>query len=415
MSKSHQWASDEPATVVGTSHALRLKNAVDHGLLNVRHRPIASWHERPARMLASSEFMDAEFATTHTAALLLVPEMRLGNRSLVNPDDPTAEIEVDKSLISEANDRALFQRAKAALRTILARNPKCRPVFWSLMGREYENLQMGRYLDGGRYHHPIWNLSDVEREFSNHVVPLQGLLPDRRTRALFVDRSMHPSWLGQQLLMRIIDTPDAHVVDLFNDLWDTAQKPVLDFDKPTVITGQSLWLRRLRAHDEAELIRLGPNISVVEPSELAQSEPESDVLFVSSLSGRTSPFVERTRKLGRFLANHAEASEHRQLKLFLWDARSAEAKRPALRADPLSSRALSRLLQPFALVEDGNDESFVQWRDVELARDNAPSIAGLLKVITLAGGRVSYEHMNSLGSTQFSWRRLAGRSLRLER
>lgn len=347
-------------------------------------------------MLAAPAFMEAEFATSEMPALLLVPEMRLGNRALVEPEDPRAYIEVDRDLINEENDRALLKKSREALQQIRRENPKCRILFWSLFGREYENRVLGRYQHRfGRYRHPVWNLKDLESEFRGQTIPLKPLLKDSRTAALFVDRSMHPSWLGQQLIMRLIDDPETRPEKHFDALWQSVKKPVIDFDKPTVLTGRSLWLRRLQQHIDTGLLALGPHTQLMDPQEVDQADPQADVAFIAGLSQRTHPFVDRARTLARVLKKYDNASPERSVRLFLWEARAAEAKQPRVAEDLFSARALSQLLTPYGLLDfqirenTQGQQNTVQWRDVELARDNAPSITGLLSVAQSVGARIS--------------------------
>ncbi|MBF0817689.1 hypothetical protein E4U02_14880 [Microbacterium paludicola] len=151
----------EAVVLAGPSHVTRLRFAIDQGETAPPRREVV-FHDRPGESVASPFFQEPAVVEGAEDVVLMVGDFRFGNRRLVDDRQPGAYNGIEKDLISRANDRALYADSLAALDRIVEQKPSIRLLFWCLAGRELQNRLEGRYMSGGEYRHPVWNLADVE-------------------------------------------------------------------------------------------------------------------------------------------------------------------------------------------------------------------------------------------------------------
>ncbi|WP_226662963.1 hypothetical protein [Microbulbifer aggregans] len=148
--------------------------------------------------------------------VLLVPDFRMGNSVL--KDDrfikngkivPNHEhIKLDRSFISDSNDRFMYSQALSYLDEFLDyENAKdnLKFVFWSLFSREFRNRSAGKYLNEfGCFSHPVWNLHELESRYSDNIIGLSNLVSKSECSAYFLDQQGHPSFKGYGLLVNAL-------------------------------------------------------------------------------------------------------------------------------------------------------------------------------------------------------------------
>ncbi|WP_344310923.1 hypothetical protein [Brevibacterium samyangense] len=241
--------------------------------------------------------------------LFLVPDFRFGNKAVVNPKIPANHAAVDRSLISPENDAKMYSAVMTALEAIRDKNPRCRFVFWCFAGREEDNRFAGKYFENGVYRHPTWNLSDAEERLGSQVISLRPLIEHPHGRSFRIDDSQHPSFLGHELLRRLIADPDIDLPTTISDIVSTSTQVVVRATVPTVITGHSHWLTRLDETVSRRLVRLEGPVDIVDPKTLFTEPPGrgTRVVYVSGLQRvlrpdplrrATTETVDELRRLG---------------------------------------------------------------------------------------------------------------------
>ncbi|MGJ9425479.1 hypothetical protein ACHABX_06495 [Nesterenkonia halotolerans] len=380
---SRPWA---PLHIVGTSHVLRWRTATKYGQVAPPQRRVDKWHGKRAQMLASDYFLQQDFANRRMPALLVVPEFRLGNRTLVADDSVSRnQMQTDSELISRPNDQTMYESAMKVLEGIQRRNPLCRFLFWSLAGREFSNRKSGKYTESGNYRHPVWNLEPTENLFGHATIRLGELMQSPETRLLFADDSMHPSWVGLELLRRLVDEPDTSALRLLQEVFAVHSKPVVRYAKPTILTGDSVWLKRLRSQAHGGLISISPEVRIVRPEHVFKYV-DSDIVYVSSCEidgqGR-KPDTEWQRK---FLDEMALRNPSRSVCIFFWEARARAAKNTGPNAPLAQTGVLESALHAYAVAEPSEKMRFIHRQHVESSAALHPTLQGILKVVELTGG-----------------------------
>lgn len=377
-----------PVRIVGTSHVLRWRTAIKYGQVVGPNRGIAGWQGKRAQMLASDYFLEQDFANQDMPTLLVVPEFRLGNRSLVaNQTGPEQQTQMDPDLITGPNDQVMYDATIRSLEYIQTHNPSCKFLFWSLAGREYSNRSKGKYMSGGEYRHPVWNLVATEEHFGRSVIKLSDLMSLPQTRLLYSDASMHPSWVGLELLRRLVDEPDAGAASLLREVCAVASKPVVRYPRSTILTGDSVWLKRLRSLAQTGLIGVSAEVRIEKPKRVAEA-PDSDVVYISKKedNGNDAADVEYERN---FLDRLASQNNSRSLCCFFWEARARAAKDTGPHSPESTAPALDSSLTPYAVAEANRHMSFVHRQHVESSAALPPTLQGILKVVELTGGYIS--------------------------
>lgn len=172
--------------IIGPSHVVRwekLKNFFSIADKFYGHGSLPVWHERVK-----------EFAQT-SHPFIMVGDFRFGNAYLVT-NNPKDKCSIKKEFFNLKVDKLAYDKAVNALEGLDRHD--IRLVFWCLFIREYWNRASGKYVDGGGYRHPVWNLGIIEAKFKN-AVKLSPLLK-QDLDFLVVDGSAHPSTYGYYFL-----------------------------------------------------------------------------------------------------------------------------------------------------------------------------------------------------------------------
>lgn len=383
------WGQDTPVTVAGISHIHRFKFALATGRVAPPRRPLAQIYGQPAQILAGPAFMDQPFAQRPVPTILFVPDFRMGNGWLNDRENPGRHTGIDKSLISRENDQEMLELSRRSISAILSNNPECRLIYWCLAGREAMARHEGRYFKDGEYRHPSWNLDEVEEENPACTIRLNEVIGDPRSRALFIDESAHPSWLGYALIRQLIDNPEADAVKLLGTLLDTLVRPVIDFPHKTVLTGRSVWIERLRSMVELGLIGLGPNARIIEPEEVTAAKG-ADVVFVSRVHSRSPRFEEPLDALWRMTTTLAAQNSEREVQVVLWEAHAIDCAKRRGHHDGASAERIARLVAPHA-IGSTTRHLLLHGSDMELPNDPAPSVQGIEKIVRRVGGFIRQE------------------------
>lgn len=116
----------------------------------------------------------------------------------------------------------------------------------------------GRHIGNGRYHHPVFNYSEIVAQMPDlDIVDLSPLLqiPMHDLRRLYIDSSSHPSQIGYLLLNGMLceglGARDAYrqaVESVEHDLQALAQNILSSRGRKVVLTGRSVWLDTLMCY-----------------------------------------------------------------------------------------------------------------------------------------------------------------------
>ena len=172
--------SAKKTLIIGPSHCVRMAHAIASNqipsrtdLLVFGKGGLPVWHK---------DIITYDFSSFHDV-FILVGDFRFGNEIAVSSVSDFEKIlrvplgyrNVRKGNISIQNDLFMYGLSVYAIKRILKKNKNIKLVFWDLLGREFFNRQLGKYTLDGDYNHPVWNLSDVEKIFSDRVVSLSSL------------------------------------------------------------------------------------------------------------------------------------------------------------------------------------------------------------------------------------------------
>ncbi|MGY5765378.1 hypothetical protein ACXET9_09260 [Brachybacterium sp. DNPG3] len=403
----------EQVAVAGPSHARRFRHAIATGQIARPHRSIL-WNDLAAASMLHPYFRECEFSKSPTPALVFVPDFRLGNLSLENPEDPEAYLSVEKRLITKECDALMCERVLERVDEVREANPRARFVFWCLGWRELNNRANGRYFDSGTYRHPIWNLSEVEGRFGDSVITLSSVFDHPMGKMLHIDGSGHPSYVGLELYRNLVDEPDVDVSVHLDRIAAYGARPLLVLPKDMVITGDSIWLKALELYISKGLVKLHPQTRIASQEDLLSGEVGQTrrVLYVSRMQpeGRQGRQDDGGSSL---VALSALEKKGYDVLVFCWDSRAEEVLHPALRRarnHPASTAALARFLTSemssgAVLVEGPTGPSFIHPSDVEVSHGSGPwpTVQGIRRVIE-AGGGVCRQESFSEGGAAASWR-----------
>lgn len=348
-------------------------------------------------------FLTADFARSTTEALCFVPDFRIGNRSLIDPDDEESYFGVSKDLIGPEHDAEMYRRILDAILRIRDENPACRFVFWSLGGSELRNRTRGHYTEAGRYRHPVWNLDEVEKVVGDQVISMLPILDHELGSMLHIDTSSHPSYIGLELFRRMTDRPDVSVQDHLDGIREVMWRPVLMLPRGFVLTGDSFWLKALREYVTKGLVALAPGTEIRSARDLLDNSREPGVNGVFFISGQQSAVGPKAEGLIAHTADVVTrlAQKGYNSRIFVWESRVAPILNPARRhppAHPRSHRALDRAFQSAAgagrvITEGPGVPNFVRPSDVEVSHPKGmmPTVHGLMNVVKLLGGNNRWE------------------------
>ena len=386
----------DPITVAGPSHARRYRNAVEVGRLAPPRRPIA-WMDIASASMLHPQFRSASFANEPEPALVFVPDFRIGNRSLRDPEATQSYIGVAKELISPENDRRIYANIMDEVLRIRDANPEARFLFWCLGGREYMNRVRGAYNTPQGYRHPVWNLGEVEDAVGDRVISLQPMFEHPLAPMIHIDGSAHPSNVGLDLFRRMTDRPDVPVDAHLDAIAADLQRPVIQIPKDTVLSGDSHWLEALRLYASKGLVRLAPGVRTRTVDELLEQDPgdRPRVLFISNLV--TAHGDDAAAPIDRTVATvEALLAKGYNPRIFVWESRAIgamDARRRYPPRDPRSTQSLhealaQRGLRGRLIFEGGSTPSFIRPRDVEVSHPVGPmpTLDGLLAVVRAIGG-----------------------------
>ncbi|WP_406870439.1 hypothetical protein ABEB22_12500 [Thioclava sp. 'Guangxiensis'] len=189
------------SVITGPSHSHRLRHAIrteqvpnfNCSVAGLGGMPI--WNERLGR------YRDGFGRGIH-----LVGDFRFGNKVLettISRDEISSgkmdSLGIDKALISEQNDKLLYEAAIQTVKRLIASHPEDQFIFWDLSIREMLARQQGRYCESGQYQHPTWNLATVLAEFDGSAIDTSDILT--HGQGFHVDGSAHPSFLGFMYLL----------------------------------------------------------------------------------------------------------------------------------------------------------------------------------------------------------------------
>lgn len=126
--------------------------------------------------------------------ILFVPDFRIGNASLHSINlDP---LFISKKSISHENDIKLYDKAIMILDSLINKyGSRVRLLFWCLLGREYENIKNGNYIESGKYQHPTWNYSELKNRYSENIIDIHGI-----ENYIINNGTIHPNNSGYDML-----------------------------------------------------------------------------------------------------------------------------------------------------------------------------------------------------------------------
>lgn len=351
-------------------------------------------------------FAEEEFVKKPTDALLLIPDFRIGNRTFGEPDHPAWHSGIDKRFFTPEIDAQMYRKTLDTALAIRDVNPRCRFMFWSLAGREYTNRQQGRHQENGFYRHPVWNLDDAEAELGDRVVSLQPLLQHPLSRTMYKDSQLHPTNFGYEFLRRVIDDlsfgREVDVQGHLDEMQRTLTVPVIDFPRPTILTGASGWIQTIEHYLDLGLVKLGRNVDFVPnfPKVRPQSETGKGLVWISKVNKSSleddNAGLDREVRVIQEMVNRGY-----EPRVLVWESHAYATQRADHRFRPKDPRNADKLDRTLS-EECGPDVKvvrnqpgpprIVQDRDVELdtaVRGPMPTFIGLGTVLNAVGGKLT--------------------------
>lgn len=190
--------------ILGPSHVMRLIQAVDSDVIpKSTCTDLYGYGGAPVW----GDFIkkkSKDFAK-YDELIFIVGDFRFGNKTLVDDSVINNQHSISKELITDANDKIMYDKVINELKILASSEfkTKIKFIFWCLTLREYKNKKSGKYTDPmtGKYVHPIWNLSEVESLFPDNIVKVNI---NNNLDMLSIDSSNHPSFLGYVYLNSLI-------------------------------------------------------------------------------------------------------------------------------------------------------------------------------------------------------------------
>lgn len=246
--------------LAGPSHVVRMQWHIRDGIL-----PISLSQDQLIGIGGAPVWSKSLFERTFCAAgdakriALIVPDFRLGNgieldsKARGGPVLRDGFVGITAAALTTENDQRMLERSMAALHLWHERfGGRVRYIFWSLFGRQVHDRLAGKYINGGRYHHPVFNYDEITAALPElDIIDLSPLLrrPMHDVRRLFIDTSSHPSQVGYLMLKGLLfdglDATAAYeraVATVEADLVALAHKIRERVGKTVLVTGRSVWL-----------------------------------------------------------------------------------------------------------------------------------------------------------------------------
>ncbi|MBF0817782.1 hypothetical protein E4U02_15365 [Microbacterium paludicola] len=199
--------------------------------------------------------------------------------------------------------------------------------------------------------------------------------------ALFSDNSVHPSWLGNELLTRLLETPTRPMA-LFTGLLADVTRPLFEFETRTVIVGRSVWLNRARRLRDAGCIAFRSVEFMTTEEAIAANDGESaDYVVVAGLSERTPDFGSTLQRLTGATTRLAARANARKVTILFWEAAALQAKGSE---SALTPQALSALVPQDAVALS------LARRDIDFGTLD-PTLSGFESSVRALGGVIRRE------------------------
>lgn len=191
--------------VIGPSHIDMWQSLVNSGR---RAQPKFLMHGANGLSLYSTRLkslMDFFIRNSTYDIVLLVPDFRIGNVMLNKDVDVYLDpLFISKDNISPENDIILYELAINILdEFVLNFRSRVKFIFWCLVGREYENKKIGKYVVDGYYRHPSWNYSEIKNRYSENILEIpdiEGEIGDY----IYDNNTIHPNDRGYDILEKYI-------------------------------------------------------------------------------------------------------------------------------------------------------------------------------------------------------------------
>ena len=186
---------------------------------------------------------------------VLVGDFRFGNGLFTNQEK--RHFGIIRNNINNINDSLLYEKSLSALDEI-SKKPNVKLLFWDLYLREFINKKSGRYVDKGKYSHPLWNYKIVQDRYRDITIPLNEL-DQLNLEYLYIDSSLHPSILGYNFLFNIF------MGKTITDSLLSSMKMKYEIDRklycsnPTVLTGNSTFFRTINLYLSKGIISVNIN------------------------------------------------------------------------------------------------------------------------------------------------------------
>lgn len=204
------YINDFKRLVIGPSHVDIWQSLVNSG---ERKQPGFLMHGVNGLSLYSTRLkhlIDFFISSNGMDVVLLVPDFRIGNVILNNNSDISLDpLFISKDKIHANTDAELYEMALSVLdEFVLKYGAKIKLIFWCLIGREYENRKIGRYIQSGEYHHPTWNYLDVKCRYKDNILDIPNI--ENEIGGYICDNNtIHPNDKGYDFL-------EKHIVNCFS-------------------------------------------------------------------------------------------------------------------------------------------------------------------------------------------------------
>lgn len=286
------------ACIIGPSHTVRWSWHIRDGVVksDVAHDYVIG---RGGAPIWSKQLFDtAKGALARGGKVgVMVGDFRFGNCVTLEPDHESLPLFVDNRFGIDAKamtpelDREMLERGLNALKTWSeAFGDRVRFLFWDLFGRQIFDRLDGRYIDEGRYRHPVFNYEDITARVPRaNTVDLAPILrmPMHEVRRLFIDSSCHPSQIGYSFLNAVLcggrEVTQAYreaVIETEAELFRLSDKIAVKAKSPVLVTGRSAWLDTLVGYlGESCLLRMARAGLVVAPIEKVRGQPSLEKIL----------------------------------------------------------------------------------------------------------------------------------------
>lgn len=242
---------------LGPSHIVRLEQAVKTEQVFLPHDPIfiaagglPSW---------SNKVQSFKHFSNSDSINYVIGDFRFGNTifSAVKTIDMSVGFEfnknftgISKEFIDLDRDRQLLNLSLFALDRLIDKfQNSIKLLFWDLFIREYENRKNEKYYINGKYHHPTWNLKEINKMYTKNSPDLSSLLGYNSISSLYVDKNAHPSLKGFLFMSKVFEgiSPEK-ALEISNDLQKELTVEIFaKLDKKIAISGQSSFCKSVQS------------------------------------------------------------------------------------------------------------------------------------------------------------------------